>query len=269
MDGGTTSKIAIGGAGKLGEAMLAAWRARGLGGELVATARRAERIEHLERTLGVVPTRDNAAAVRGAAVVVVSVKPHDMPRALDEIAPALEPGALVVSVAAGVKIAAIEARLAPGTPVIRAMPNTAVRIGAGMTVLAPGARATEAHLAIARTMFEAVGRVMVLEERHLDAVTGLSASGPAFIYVVMESMAEGGVKAGLPRKVATELVAQAMLGAARMVLETGAHPALLKDDVTTPAGCTIDGLLELEVGGLRVALIKAIVTTTKRAGELG
>ena len=123
-------------------------------------------------------------------------------------------------------------------------------------------------MALARTLFDSVGRTVVLDEKHMDAVTGLSASGPAFIYVIIESLAEAGVKVGLPRDVATTLAAQATLGAAGMVLETGNHPALLKDEVTTPAGCTIDGLLELEDGGLRVTLIKAVVKATERAGEL-
>jgi len=131
-----------------------------------------------------------------------------------------------------------------------------------------GRHATAAHLARAEELFRAVGRAMVLDEKHLDAVTALSASGPAFLYVVLESLAEGGVKVGLPRNIAIELAAQTALGAARMVLETGEHPALLKDAVTTPAGCTIDGLLALEEGGLRVTLIKAVVEATRRAGEL-
>ena len=137
-----------------------------------------------------------------------------------------------------------------------------------MTALAGGAHAGAADLDLTRAMFEAVGRVVVLDEKHMDAVTGLSASGPAFIYVMLESLAEGGVKVGLPRDVATLLAAQTMQGAARTVLETGDHPALLKDGVTTPAGCTIDGILELEEGKVRVTLIKAVVKAAQRAKEL-
>ena len=137
-----------------------------------------------------------------------------------------------------------------------------------MTAIAGGKHAQRDHLAITEHLFSALGRVLVLDERHMDAVTGLSASGPAFMYVALESMAEGGVAAGLPREIATELAAQTMLGASRMVLDTREHPAKLKDVVTTPAGCTIDGLLELESGGLRVTLIRTVVRAAKRASEL-
>jgi pyrroline-5-carboxylate reductase len=137
-----------------------------------------------------------------------------------------------------------------------------------MTGICGGKNARREHLSMAEAVFSALGRVLVLDEKHMDAVTGLSASGPAFMYVVLESLAEGGVAVGLPREVATELAAQTMLGAARMVLETREHPAKLKDVVTTPAGCTIDGLLELESGGLRVTLIKTVVRAAKRAAEL-
>jgi len=173
-----------------------------------------------------------------------------------------------VSIVASATLAFIERHLQGGVPVVRAMPNTPSLVGAGMTVVCAGTHAGESDLARARALFEAVGRVMTLDEKHMDAVTALSASGPAFLYVVLESLTEGGVKVGLPRHVATELAAQTALGAARMVLETGEHPALLKDAVTTPAGCTIDGLLRLEEGGLRVTLIKAVVEATRRAGEL-
>jgi pyrroline-5-carboxylate reductase len=137
-----------------------------------------------------------------------------------------------------------------------------------MTALAPGTHATTDHMAQARKMFDAIGATLILDEKHMDAVTGLSASGPAFVYIIIESFAEGGVKVGLPRDVATQLAAQMVLGAAGMVIKTGEHPAKLKDLVTTPAGCTMDGILELEEGGLRVTLIKAIVRATQRAKEL-
>jgi pyrroline-5-carboxylate reductase len=152
--------------------------------------------------------------------------------------------------------------------VARAMPNTPAAVGCGMTAICGGTHASPEHLEIARSMFDAVGRTIVLDEKHMDAVTGLSASGPAFAYIILESLAEAGVKVGLPRDVATLLAAQTMKGSASVVLETGDHPALLKDAVTTPAGCTIDGILELEEGKLRVTLIKAVVKATSRAGEL-
>ncbi len=191
-----------------------------------------------------------------------------MAEVLEEIRPDVTPAQLVISVAASVPTGYIEARLAPGVPVVRAMPNTPCQVGAGMTGICRGAHAAEAHLALARRLFDTVGRTAVVDEKHMDAVTGLSASGPAFIYVILESLAEAGVKVGLPRDVATLLAAQTLLGAAKVVLDTGDHPALLKDAVTTPAGCTIDGLLELEEGKLRVTLIKAVVKATQRAKEL-
>ncbi|MEJ2084630.1 MAG: pyrroline-5-carboxylate reductase, partial [Acidobacteriota bacterium] len=176
---------------------------------------------------------------------------------------------VVVSISAGVTTRQIEDRLTPGIPVIRVMPNTASLIGASMTAICAGRAAQPMHVETTRNIFSAVGRTLVLDEQYFDAVTGLAASGPAFIYIVVEALAEGGVKVGLPRAVATELAAQACLGAAKMVLDTGAHPALLKDDVTTPAGCTMDGILTLEEGGIRVTLIKAVVEATRRSRELG
>ena len=148
------------------------------------------------------------------------------------------------------------------------MPNTPCAVGAGMTVLCRGKAAMDQHIALTQSLFDTVGRTIVLDERHMDAVTGLSASGPAYIYVILESLAEAGVKLGLPRDTATLLAAQTAKGAAEQVLVTGSHPALLKDEVTTPAGCTIDGLLELEEGKLRVTLIKAVVKASQRAREL-
>jgi len=148
------------------------------------------------------------------------------------------------------------------------MPNTPSQVGAGMTGICRGKHATEAHLDTARRLFDTVGRTVVVDEKHMDAVTGLSASGPAFVYIILESLAEAGVKVGLPRDIATVLSAQTLLGAAKVQLDTGDHPALLKDMVTTPAGCTIDGILELEEGKLRVTLIKAVVKATQRAKEL-
>jgi pyrroline-5-carboxylate reductase len=187
---------------------------------------------------------------------------------LDEIKPEMNPDKLIVSVVASVSTQLMEKQLGMDVPIIRAMPNTPCAIGCGMTGLAKGSRASSAHLAIAQAMFEAVGRVVVVDEKLIDAVTGLSASGTAFIYILLESLAEGGVKVGLPRDVSTLLAAQTMMGAARMVLDTGDHPALLKDAVTTPAGSTMDGILELEDGKVRVTLIKAVMKATQRAKEL-
>lgn len=261
--------IAVIGLGKLGESL-----ARSLisGGAVPATALRGtaahEETLKAKADLGMRLTTDNAEAVRGADVVLLCVKPQAISDVLAGLRDELTAEQLVVSTAAGVTTAAMERLIGGGVPVVRTMPNTPCLVGAGMTALCAGAHAGPDELALARELFDAVGRTMILDEKHVDAVTGLSGSGPAFMYVVMEALAEGGLKMGLPRQVATELVAQTMLGAATLALETGEHPAKLKDAVLTPAGCTIDGLLELEDGGLRTALIKAVVRATVRSSEL-
>lgn len=211
---------------------------------------------------------DNRAAARGADLILVCVKPQVVEQVLDEIRGDLNEEKLVISIAAAVPTAYIEKRLAASVPVIRAMPNTPSLVGEGVTALAKGQFATEKHVEIARALFGAVGKTVIVDEKQMDAVTGLSGSGPAFIYIILEALAEGGVKMGLSRELATLLAAQTALGAAKVVLETGHHPALLKDTVTTPAGCTIDGILELEEGKLRVTLIKAVVKASQRAREL-
>ena len=210
---------------------------------------------------------DNPVAVRDADIVLLCVKPYGVEAVCREIAPHMKAGALLISVAASVPTTFIE-ELVGDQRVVRAMPNTPAVIGRGMTGICAGATAGPEDQATAQRLFDAIGRSVVLDEKHMDAVTGLSASGPAFIYVVLESLAEAGVKVGLPRDVATLLASQCTLGAADMVLQSGNHPALLKDAVTTPAGCTIDGLLELEEGGVRVTLIKAVVKAAERAAEL-
>lgn len=222
-----------------------------------------------EARCGVRTLTDNRAAVQGADLVILAVKPQGMGQLLEEIGDALGPGQIVISLAAAIPTAFVEQRLPADLPVIRCMPNTPCLVNAGMSVLCPGRHAGPEHLRLAEAVFRAVGRVAVLDnEALMDAVTGLSGSGPAYLYVVLESLAEGGVKVGLPRELATLLAAQSMLGAARMVLETGEHPAKLKDAVTTPAGTTVDGLMELEAGGLRVALIKAVERATLKSREL-
>ncbi|MBI1949786.1 MAG: pyrroline-5-carboxylate reductase [Acidobacteria bacterium] len=263
-------KIAVLGAGKIGESLIGGLIDAGLVArdQVVATARHQERLDMVSSRFRVATTLDNAQAVRGASVVILAVKPQAMEEVLAGIRGRMTRQQLVMSVAASVDTAFIEKRLGPRVPVVRAMPNTPCLVRQGMTVLARGRFADAQDLEVARRIFEPLGRCLILEERHMDAVTGLSASGPAYIYVVIESLAEGGVKVGLPRDVATTLAAQMVLGSATMVLQSGEHPAKLKDVVTTPAGCTIDGLLELEEGGLRVTLIKAVVRATRRAAEL-
>ncbi len=266
----SSTRVAVLGAGKLGSILIQGFLEQKLfpPQNVCATVRHADRARAAGGQFPVPVTTDNLAAVRQADVVLLCVKPQVVREVLEEIRPELGPGKLVISVAASVPIASIEKLAGAQVPVVRAMPNTPSVVRCGMTALARGSYAGEAHLATAQALFASVGRTIVLDEKLMDAVTGLSASGPAFIYVILESLAEGGVKVGLPRDVATLLAAQTALGAASVVLETGAHPALLKDAVTTPAGCTIDGLMELEEGRIRVTLIKAVVKAVKRAREL-
>lgn len=263
-------RLAILGAGKMGSILIQAF----LEDELVtrsqieATVQHAEKAARLSRELGIAVGTDNRAAARKADIILLCVKPQAVAGVLEDVRPVMNPGKLVISIAASVPTSYIEKRIGANVPVIRTMPNTPALVGAGMTALARGSAAGETHLKTAQRLFDAVGKTLVLDEKHMDAVTALSASGPAYMYIILESLAEAGVKVGLPRDLATTLAAHTALGAAQMVIETGDHPALLKDAVTTPAGCTIDGILELEEGKLRVTLIKAVVKACQRAGEL-
>ena len=263
-------KLAVLGTGKLGGILLRAYLKQGLfaAKHVTATVKHAEKAAALGKELGVALTTENRKAARGADIVLLCVKPQVVGEVLKEIAPELSERTLVISVAASVPTSYIEQHLGGKVPVVRVMPNTCSTVGCGMAGICRGAHAGIEHVETARAMFDAVGRTVVVDEKNMDAVTGLSASGPAFAYIILESFAEAGVKVGLPRDVSTLLAAQTMKGAASVVLETGDHPALLKDAVTTPAGCTIDGILELEEGKLRVTLIKAVVKATQRAGEL-
>jgi pyrroline-5-carboxylate reductase len=263
-------RIAVIGAGKIGEALISGMIDSGITRreQFIATAAHRERVEQLRATLGVEATLDNAEAARKSNIVLLAVKPQSVESTLTEIAPEIESRHLLISVVASVSVSFIEGALSKPVPVIRAMPNTPCLIRNGMTAIAAGTYASREHMGHARRIFDALGRSVILDEKHMDAVTGLSASGPAFVYIIIESFIEAGVKVGLPRDVATLLAAQMVNGASSMVLKTGEHPAKLKDAVTTPAGCTIDGILELEDGGLRVTLIKAVVRATERAREL-
>jgi len=263
-------KVAFLGLGKMGEILLQALLKKNLLStkNTVATVRHPERAQKLSQELGIPVTTDNRQAAQQSDLVLLCVKPQTVREVTEEIAAAMTPGKQLISIAASVPTRYIEEILDSEVPVVRAMPNTPCVIGYGMTGLCKGKFADESHLDMAKTLFDSVGMTVTVEEKRMDAVTGLSASGPAFIYIILESLAEGGVKVGLPRDVATLLAAQTVQGAARMVLETGQHPALLKDAVTTPAGCTVDGILELEEGKLRVTLIKAVVKATERAKEL-
>jgi pyrroline-5-carboxylate reductase len=207
--------------------------------------------------------------VETSDLIVLAVKPQNMAALLDEVAPAVQPRHLIVSIAAGVTLGQLALTLGHDRRLIRVMPNTPCLIGASASGYAPGEMATPEDVALVERLLNVVGIAFRLPERLIDAVTGLSGSGPAFVYTVIEALSDGGVRVGLPRDVATALAAQTVLGSARMVLETGLHPGVLKDQVTSPGGTTIAGIHALERGGLRAALIDAVEAATKRSVELG
>ena len=230
---------------------------------------KAARLTELATNYGIETSTDNAELVRWANVIVVSVKPQIVDRVLPVLRDNMSADALVISIAAGVPIVVFEEALPKAAKVIRTMPNTAAIALAGATGIAAGTAATETDLATAVALFEAVGRCAVLDENLLDAVTGLSGSGPAYVMLMIEALADGGVKVGLGRDVALMLAAQTVYGAAKLQLETGEHPGRLKDMVTSPGGTAIAGLHTLESGGLRRTLIDAVEAAAKRSAELG
>lgn len=230
---------------------------------------KSERLAHFAEAHGVRTTQDNHELVRDSDVVVLSVKPQVIDKVLGLIGGDVKPTQLVVSVAAGVPVSALESRLPDGTHVVRSMPNTPATVQAGATAIAPGTHATEDDLEVARALFAAVGRVVTLDETLLDAVTGLSGSGPAYVMVMIEALADGGVKVGLHRDTALLLAAQTVYGSAKLLLDTGEHPGRLKDMVTSPGGTAIAGLHTLESGGMRRTLIDAVEAATNRSAQLG
>ncbi len=263
-------RVAVLGAGKMGGILLQAFLKQNLfaADQIHATVAHAERAVALSTQWGVDVSTNNLEAAKQSDLILVGVKPFQVPDLIAEIRPALTPSKTIVSFAASVKTSAIENTAGMEIAVIRAMPNTPSALGAGAAGLCRGRFVSPTQMELAQRIFETVGRAVIVDEKHMDAVTGLSASGPAYIYIIIEALAEAGVKVGLPRDTATQLAAQTVFGAGKMVLETGYHPALLKDAVTTPAGCTVDGILELEEGGLRVTLIKAVMRATERAKQL-
>lgn len=256
------------GAGAMAEAIVAGLIANGVAGEkIVVSDPDPARRQHMQEQYGVEATADNRRAVTGAEIVVLAVKPLVLPAVLEELALS-SPDALFVSVVAGKDTAFIESRLQGQVRVIRAMPNTPALVGAGATALARGKYATSADMEKAGRIFNCVGLTVEVPESLMDAVTGLSGSGPAYVFLLLEALADGGVMMGLPRDLALKLAAQTMMGAARMVLETGIAPALLKEKVTTPGGTTIHGLYRLEAGGVRAAIMEAVRAATERARNL-
>ncbi len=266
-----TRRLAVIGCGIMGEAIVGGLLRAGLLGarEVIATARRQDVADVLAERHGIITTVDNLVACSTAETVLLTLKPQRIAKVIHQpgIREALA-GKLVVSIAAGVTLTQLAAWL-PQSAVIRAMPNTPCLIGEGMTVLARGPGVGDPEVATVSRLFETVGRCIEVEDKLMDAVTSLGGSGPAFVYVMIEAMADGGVMMGLPRPVALQIAAQVFQGAARMVLQTSRHPAALKDQVTTPAGCTIAGILTMEDGRIRSVLARTIQEATRVAGELG
>lgn len=264
-------QIAFIGGGNMTEALVSGLLKTGqvTPAQLIATDVRPERLEYLARAFSIRVSSDNVRAITGAQMTVLSVEPQILDDVLAALAPALDPETLILSVAAGYPLSRLGRILARTARLIRAMPNTPAIVGRGATALALSPDLSPQDLARATALFKSVGSVTVVEERLMDAVTGLSGSGPAYMFLIIEALADGGVNVGLPRPVAVTLAAQTVLGAATMVLETGLHPAELKDRVASPGGTTIAGLHALERGGLRAALISAVEAATQRSADLG
>lgn len=260
--------VAVVGAGVMGETLLSGLlRAGRRPGDIVVAERRPERADELTERYGV-EVLGNVDAVTRAHTVVLVVKPQDMAALLDEIGPHVREGALVVSLAAGITTAFIESRLPDGVPVVRVMPNTPALVDEGMAAVSPGSHCDESHLEEAEDLLRSVGRVLRVPEKQQDAVTAISGSGPAYIFFVVESMIEAGVLLGLPRVTATELVVQTLVGAATMLKETGEHPTVLRENVTSPAGTTAAAVRALEDHKVRAAFLTAMEAARDRSREL-
>jgi pyrroline-5-carboxylate reductase len=264
-----TDTIAILGGGKIGEALLSGLlRAERSVDDIVVTERYPDRATFLTGKYGV-RVVDVATAAAHAATLIVAVKPQDIDGLLAELAPSAHPGHLVVSVAAGVTIAHLEGALPQGVAVVRCMPNTPALVDQAMTAIAPGAHADEQDVGVAESLLATVGRVVRVPESQLDAVTALSGSGPAYFFYLVEAMIDAGILLGLPRTLAAELIVQTAIGSAVMLRDSGEHPVQLREAVTSPGGTTIAAIRELEVHGVRAALLAAIEAAARRSRELG
>ncbi|MEO3978923.1 pyrroline-5-carboxylate reductase [Streptomyces sp. CAU 1734] len=263
-----TKTVAVLGTGKIGEALLGGMIRGGRpSADLLVTARRPERAEELRTRYGVEPVT-NADAAKRAETLILAVKPQDMGKLLDELAPHLTADRLVISAAAGIPTSFIEERLTPGTPVVRVMPNTPVLVDEGMSVISGGSHATADHLTHTEEIFGGVGKTLRVPESQQDAATALSGSGPAYFYFLVEAMTDAGILLGLPRSQAHDLIVQAAIGAAVMLRDSGEHPVKLREAVTSPAGTTISAIRELENHGVRAALIAALEAARDRSREL-
>jgi pyrroline-5-carboxylate reductase len=264
----SVSQTAILGAGVMGETLLSGLvRAGRRVDHLLVGEKRAERARELEDRYGVAVV-SNVEAARKASTLALVVKPQDMGDLLDEISGELRPGQLVVSLAAGITTAFIESRVPDGVAVVRVMPNTPALVDEGMAAIAPGSHCDDGHLTEAESLMASVGKVLRIPERQMDAVTAISGSGPAYIFFVVESMIEAGVHLGLPRTTATDLVVQTLVGSGKMLRETGVHPAVLREQVTSPAGTTAAALRELEIHRVRAAFLAAMEAARDRSRAL-
>jgi pyrroline-5-carboxylate reductase len=261
--------IAVLGGGKIGEALISGLlRGERTPAEIVVSEKHPERAAYLGATFGITVT-DVPTAVKQAGTLLLAVKPQDIDALLAEIAPVIESRHVVVSVAAGVTTAHIEKRLPDGIAVVRCMPNTPALVDQAMTAVAGGAHAGDEHLAVAESLLASVGRVVRVPEHQLDAVTALSGSGPAYFFFLVEAMIDAGILLGLPRALAAELIVQTAVGAATMLRDSGEHPVQLREAVTSPGGTTIAAIRELEIHGVRAALLAAIEAAAIRSRELG
>lgn len=265
-------KISVIGGGKMGEVLVKGITGSKLvaAGDVCAADVVKARLQYLKAQYGILVTDDNLKAAKAADIVILAVKPQSMAEVLTSLARVIDKKKLVISIAAGIPIGLIEGYLKKGARIIRVMPNTPALIGEGAAALAAGEGALEGDLDVARYIFDSVGVTVIVKEDLMDAVTGLSGSGPAYMFIMIEALSDGGVLMGIPRDVSLKLAAQTMLGAAKLYLETGdKHPGDLKDMVTSPGGTTIAGIKALENGGLRAALINAVEAATLRSKELG
>ncbi|TKR21925.1 pyrroline-5-carboxylate reductase, partial [Cellulomonas hominis] len=261
---------AVLGGGVMGEALVTALLAAGWTADDVdVTERSAARAMELSGRYGVRAADPNAKAVKGAGLVLIAVKPQVVPEVLAEIAPALRPGTLVVSVAAGIPVAVYEAALPAGTPVVRVMPNTPALVGKGASAIAPGTHATDEHLDLAERALAATGLVVRVAEKDLDAVTAISGSGPAYAFYLIDAMAEAGVLLGLTRDLATRLAVATVEGSAALAAQTGDHPVVLRERVSSPGGTTVAGVAQLDAHGVRAGVVAAARAAHDRSRELG
>ena len=260
-------KIGIIGLGKMGEAIVRGM-ASNARSHIQGTTHSKESAQKVSRELKIKCHTDNSQLAADSDLILLCVKPHQAQKVIEEILPQLTKKHLLISICASITTEQLQGWTNGTAKVVRAMPNTPCLIREGMTVLSPGAGVKPADLEVAEKIFEPLGKTAVVEESLMDGVTGLSGCGPAYIYLIIEALSEAGVKVGLKRETATLLAAQTLLGSAKMVLDRGVHPAALKDEVTTPAGCTIDGLMALEEGKLRVTLIKAVLAAATRSATL-